>query len=219
MSQILRSRSALAGATRLVVIATLAIGCGGGSDGPTQPPPAQTAVFTSLSITPASTGLFTVAPGNTVSLSVTPRDQNGQAMSGLGAPTFTLNDGSVATVSSSGLVTALAAGNAQITASLTAGGSTRTVVATVIVQVAPDAAASDAPQLSFNPSLIHISAGGTVTWTFATIPHNVTFGDPGSPEDVATMTNASASRTFPDAGTFRYVCTLHTGMSGSVVVH
>jgi plastocyanin len=202
---------------RLVVIATAGVACGGGSDAPTQPP-VQTAVFTSLSVNPTSGTLFTVAPGNTLSLSATPRDQNGQVMSGLGAPTFTSADAAVS-VSSAGEVTALQEGGAQITASLTSAGITRTAVASITVQEAPAAAAVTAPAVTFNPNLVHISSGGTVTWTFGPVPHNVTFSGSGAPENVATMSDASVSRTFSTSGTFSYQCTVHAGMSGSVVVH
>jgi plastocyanin len=70
----------------------------------------------------------------------------------------------------------------------------------------------------FTPNNIQVSPGATVTWTWASTAalHNVTFAD-----GVASATLAggsSYSRTFSTAGTFSYVCTLHGGMTGSVVV-
>jgi len=69
----------------------------------------------------------------------------------------------------------------------------------------------------FNPSNIQVSPGQTVTWTWSTsTTHNVTFGD-GSSGDKGGA-NASFNKTFPTTGTFAYDCTLHGGMSGSVLV-
>lgn len=206
----------LMNAAALGLIATAMISCGGGGDGLIEP---GTPVFTSLSISPTSAGLFTVAPENTVSFTATPRDQNSQPMSGLGTASFSTSNAGAATVNSAGLVTAVGAGSAQITASLTSAGTTKTAFADVTVQDAADAATVTAPQVTFSPNPAHISVGGTVTWTFAAIPHTVNFSDPGAPANVAAMSNASESRTFLTSGTFAYVCTIHAGMSGSVVFH
>jgi plastocyanin len=204
---------------RLVLIAAVAVACGGGggSDAPTGPP-AQTPVFTSLTVTPTSASLYSVAPENTVSLTATARDQNNQAMS-LGAASFTSSSDAVATVSNAGVVTAVQAGSAQITASLTSAGTTRTANAVILVQEAPDEATVTAPQVAFLPNLVHISAGGTVTWTFAAIPHTVNFSTAGAPADVPHSFDVSTPRTFPNSGTFPYFCAIHAGMTGSVVVH
>ncbi len=73
----------------------------------------------------------------------------------------------------------------------------------------------------FNPNSVTIAAGGTVTWTWGSgsNPHNVTFLTAGHPGDIATRTAAgSDSRTFPNTGTFNYECTIHAGMTGSVMV-
>jgi plastocyanin len=92
----------------------------------------------------------------------------------------------------------------------------------------PEPTAPDAPQTAsvtasatantFSPSTVTIARGGTVTWTFGARPHNVTFGATGAPASVPTTTNAQVARQFPTAGSFAYDCTLHAGMSGTVVV-
>ena len=78
--------------------------------------------------------------------------------------------------------------------------------------------------LRFDPAEITVTAGATVRLTFtnkATVPHNLTFDDP---IDVATETvvDPGASQTIeftaPEAGEYTYVCTLHPGMEGTVVV-
>ncbi|MBV9880248.1 MAG: hypothetical protein JO180_07110 [Gemmatirosa sp.] len=71
----------------------------------------------------------------------------------------------------------------------------------------------------FSPQTTTIAQGGTVTWTFGTRPHNVTFVQvAGVPTNVPTTTSNQASRTFTAAGTYAYACTLHAGMIGTVVV-
>jgi len=64
-----------------------------------------------------------------------------------------------------------------------------------------------------------VSAGGTVTWTFGSIPHDVTFTTAGAPADVPALQNGSAARTFPTNGAFGYRCTIHPQMTGAVRVH
>ena len=73
------------------------------------PPP----VPTSIEVTPASTVL--AALGDTVRLVAEVLDQNGQALTGV-AVTWTTSDSGVATVNSTGLVTAVANGSATVTA-------------------------------------------------------------------------------------------------------
>jgi len=70
---------------------------------------------------------------------------------------------------------------------------------------------------NFTPRNIQIAVGTTVTWTWESgaTTHNVTFSDGGSGDRGA---NATFSKTFNSLGTFNYDCTLHGGMSGSVLV-
>jgi plastocyanin len=197
----------------LLVVAGTGAGCGGdgglGSGG---------SVLTTLEVTPATATLFTVAPGNTVTLSVVAKDQDGHPMAGVGSPTFSSENGAIADVSDNGTVTALAAGTAQITATLTAGGVTKTGATTVTAQVAPANATVTAPGSVFLPNTVDVSAGGTVTWTFGSTPHQVSFTTAGAPADISEFQNGSASRTFPNHGSFNYQCS-GPQMSGVVRVH
>ena len=73
----------------------------------------------------------------------------------------------------------------------------------------------------FDPPSTTVRTNGTVTWTFqAGRTHNVTFLSAAPPQgNIPNMTNgATASRTFPTAGTFNYTCSIHPGMNGSVTV-
>jgi plastocyanin len=76
------------------------------------------------------------------------------------------------------------------------------------------------PNATFAPSEVTIPTGGAVTWQFSEARHNVTFHGAaptgGSIPDQEPGT--SASRTFTAAGTYNYVCTRHSGMTGRVTV-
>jgi plastocyanin len=198
-------------ATLLIVTGTGAA-CGGDGSGPSEP------VLTTLEVTPATATLFTVAPGNTATLTVVAKDQNGGTMSGLGSPSFSSDNGAVVSVSGDGTITAAGAGTAAITASLTAGGVTKTGTTTVTAQVAPANATVVAPGSVFQPGTVDVSAGGTVTWTFGSVGHNVTFTTPGAPADIPEFQDGSVSRTFPNHGIFGYQCS-GPQMTGVVRVH
>ena len=76
------------------------------------------------------------------------------------------------------------------------------------------------PSLAFDPSPASIVVGGTVTFAFGSVPHNVFFdAAPGAPADIPGVnSNASTARTFTTAGTYVYNCHIHPGMKGTIVV-
>ena len=209
-------RTPLSRIATLLLVAGTGVGCGGG-DGPGPGP--DTPVLTTVEVTPATATLFTVAPRNTATLAVVPKDQDGGTMSGLGSASFSSNNAAVASVSDAGTITAVAAGTATITASLTAGGVTKTGTTTVTAQVASADAGVVAPALAFQPATVDVQAGGTVSWTFESVAHTVTFTTAGAPADVPDLQDGSASRTFPTNGTFGYRCSIHPSMTGTVHVH
>jgi len=73
--------------------------------------------------------------------------------------------------------------------------------------------------IAFEPAEVTVGVGDTVTWTNNdSVGHDVTAdsfssGDPGGMAPGDTF-----EQTFDEAGTFDYVCTVHPGMEGSVVV-
>jgi plastocyanin len=72
---------------------------------------------------------------------------------------------------------------------------------------------------SFTPANITVKKGTTVVWTNNdTTAHTVT-ADTGNAFDSGTMEHGKTfSFTFNDTGTFKYHCTFHSGMHGTVTV-
>ncbi|HUF29698.1 MAG TPA: Ig-like domain-containing protein [Gemmatimonadaceae bacterium] len=177
--------------------------------------------FASLELTPDP---GTVLVGGTLQLLATAHDPGGAPLPAGGTITFASSDESKATVDGSGLVSGLAAGTTQITAQASRGGVDRTDNAAITVSsqafpLTASVVAGNATQ-TFTPQTVDIAFGGTVTWTFGALAHNVTFGaQAGAPQNIALSMNTDVPRTFNTAGTFGYDCTIHPGMSGTVVVH
>jgi plastocyanin len=72
---------------------------------------------------------------------------------------------------------------------------------------------------TFFPRTIVVRRTGTVRWTFSGVQHNVTFGTgTGAPAAIGLVSNTNVSRTFNSAGIFQYDCTVHSGMTGYVIV-
>ncbi|HSJ00516.1 MAG TPA: PQQ-dependent sugar dehydrogenase [Patescibacteria group bacterium] len=77
----------------------------------------------------------------------------------------------------------------------------------------------------FVPDEISVPAGATVRLTFVneseSVPHNLTFGDPinaATATTVAPGEEETIEFTAPEAGEYTFVCTLHPGMEGTLVV-
>lgn len=169
------------------------VGCGGGSSGGTNP---ITPVPTTITITPSGSNLDAV--GATAQLSAGVSDQRGQAIASPSVSWASLNT-AVATVSTSGLVTAVSNG----TASIRATSDTAHAQITITVQQVPSAlvkvsgngqtgassSALAAPLVvQVNDRLGHVIAGVTVA--FATATGSVT------PIGTLTSTNGQAQTTW-----------------------
>jgi plastocyanin len=188
----------------------------GGATPPPTPPPAP--VFTSVAVSPSTPSINV---GATAQLTASALDQNGSAITGLPAATWTSSNTSVATVNAGGLVTGVTAGPATITASMVSGGVTKTGTATVTVTaVTAGGATVTTPNSTFSPRTVTIVAGTTVTWQFSGQKHNVTFGalQPAGGNIPNTDPGNAVSRAFATPGTYDYQCTRHSGMTGQVVV-
>ena len=208
-----------------LVIALAATGCGGGggdddggTTGPPPPPPGGSQTLGSITTNVSN---LDVDAGNTALIAVTALDVDNKVISTSITPTFTSSAPAVAEVDAKGTVLGISDGSASITASLSLGGVTRT--ATVAVSVTgslPQAAAVEAASSDFlfTPNLVAIARGGTVTWSFGGLEHNVNFATAGAPAGIGNSYLTSVTRTFANAGNFSYLCNIHPGMSGRVIV-
>jgi plastocyanin len=75
--------------------------------------------------------------------------------------------------------------------------------------------------IAFTPPTVTIKRGGTVTFDFENVGHNVYFDNAptGAPANITGVNaNVSKTLTFPAAGKFAYSCHIHPEMRGTVVV-
>jgi plastocyanin len=70
----------------------------------------------------------------------------------------------------------------------------------------------------FSPEVIRVRKGTTVTWTNNDVESHTVTGLDGGPDSPVIAPGETYSFTFDEAGTFDYICTLHAGMDGQVVV-
>ncbi len=97
------------------------------------------------------------------------------------------------------------------------GGSSNSAASAPTVPVANLGATVSLKNISFNPGTVTINAGQAVAWAFhdGSIPHDVS--GPGFAS--ATESSGTYVHTFSQPGTYKYVCTIHSGMNGTVVVN
>ena len=149
----------------------LLLACGDGGTTPTSPPTPPTPVVTSITL--SATSLSFASLGQTSQLSATVKDQNGATMSGASV-SWSSSAASVATVSSTGLVTGVANGSATITvtsgsASANANASIQQVA--VSITLSPDSLVFAAPGDTATVTATVLDAGGSeipspsLTWS------------------------------------------------------
>ncbi len=192
-----------------LVLAVGIAACGG--DDVTNTNGNGTTTVASVAVTPASPTLTSI--GATVQLTASALDAGGNPISG---KTFTWAsaDDNTATVSSSGLVTAVANGSVNVTATTDGRNGTATI------------SVNDSPLTSvivgdnfFNASSLTVANGATVTWNWSGAnPHSVIFDD--GLGNSAVQASGTHTREFNTAGTFGYFCSVHGAsiMSGEIVV-
>jgi plastocyanin len=73
---------------------------------------------------------------------------------------------------------------------------------------------------SFSPTTVSIKKGGKVTWkwTQGGVPHNVTPASGAAGSATSSKKGFTFTKTFSKAGTFKYVCTIHSNMKMTVKV-
>ncbi len=196
-----------------VLLLVFAAACSGGGGGATSPAPANNGVASvSLNVTSAQLGV-----GQTLQLTATPLTNTGTVT--IGTPTWSSSASNVAAVSTGGLVTGVSAGIATITALVSGVNATATVTVSGSGGGLPLAAEVTMPGNTFSPFLTTIGVGGTVTFRFGSVDHNVIFQSvAGKPTDIQITTNANVARLFSTKGLYGFDCTVHPGMSGQVEV-
>ncbi len=73
---------------------------------------------------------------------------------------------------------------------------------------------------AFSPGTVKIRRGDKVVWkwTQGGVPHNVTPASGGAGSKTTSRKGATFAKTFSKAGTFKYVCTIHSSMKLTVKV-
>ncbi len=199
-------------ATAFSFASVLFLSACGSSDSTTQP---GTAVLTSLGISAPGNAL---AINGTMQLSANPKDQNGNPL-----PTTVLWHSSsnfVALVTPLGFVSAVAGGQAYMVA--TGGGLSDSTLITVVTGAFPSSASVYMLPDSYSPVQTDVALGATVQFVFPSLGHNVFFNasPAGAPADIpGVVSNQTVSRQFAVRGSFVYNCTIHPGMTGTIVVH
>ena len=183
-----------------------------------------TATVTATIAEPSVTGVA-VGPLST-SITVGQSVQLSASVSGTNNPpinvTWASADATKVTVNQNGFATGVGVTTGtQVCATSVFDSSKRGCGSVIVTPISfPSVATVSAPAFTFNPALVDIALAGTVTFTFTAIAHNVIFNaTPGAPANVSAIANASVSRQFNTVGTFNYQCTLHAGMTATVVVH
>src|SRR4051812_46572694 len=86
---------------------------------------------------------------------------------------------------------------------------------------APGRATVTLKDIAFNPAKVTIRRGGSVTfrWADGDSPHNVTPTGRGPRlRRLTTRKSGSAAVRLTRRGTYRFICTIHPGMAGRIVV-
>jgi len=84
---------------------------------------------------------------------------------------------------------------------------------------APATVQANITSYKFNPEVLTVAVGNTVTWTNNDdVPHTVTSSDKHFKSSGALDKGDSYSYTFTAPGTYPYYCTVHPFMTGKVIV-
>jgi plastocyanin len=190
---------------RLLCAGTMLLAaCGGDGSGPSS--------VRSVDVTSAIT---TVQVGEIAQFNATARDAAGSIVAGASV-TWSSSAPNVASVTTSGLVSGLSAGQAAIRARVS--GVTGSLQFTVNPNPSGTVRVS-MPGDIFAPFEVVINAGGAVIFEFPARAHNVIFANvAGAPADIQPVSNQNIARIFPQAGDYPYDCTLHPPMAGIVRV-
>lgn len=166
----------------------------------------------------------TIELGGGTQAMVTGRDAGGATVAlGNRTVTWTTSNPLIATISPGGFATGVGIGTVNLQVAVQDGATTRTGTVPVTVSGIPGAPTSATVEMlpdRFLPYEIVLRQNGSINFVFPALAHNVIWERvrPGAPTDIGTTSSATVARSFPTVGVFDYVCTLHAGMIGKVVV-
>ena len=203
-----------------LLVATTVAACGGGggdSGGTTNPPPPATVSFVSLTRTNVL-----LKPTETTTITATPKDASGNALTGHAVTWTVLPATGVATITPNGASVTIS-GSANGTATVTATSETKTADVHVTVSSTIPTSADvgvGANGNAFTPADADILSGGTVNFTWNGVTHNVTWQTtPASVPNIPDRSSGTVTVTLNQSGTYSYHCTIHPGMDGTITVH
>ncbi len=184
-------------------------GCGAAGDGTDVtglPKPA------SVKILVPSSELFV---GQSIQLTATAQDDAGNDLAA-GDATWTSSNASVAMVTESGLLQAMSAGSATLTATIAG----KQASMSVTVEALPGYDVTVQVNATFAPATVTVRQYGTVRFVFSGVQQNITFSTafPGAPADVPNTTTGTVSRQFGTVGDFRFTSSVSAGLAGLVKV-
>jgi plastocyanin len=200
-----RGATLRAGIAAVWLLPAIAAGCGG--DGSTSSGRVAAVLITTASAT--------LRIGEQRQFTAVAIDESGNDIVNAGTVTWESAAPSVASVSTTGRVVAVAEGATTISATI------QGVTGNRLVTVLPPSASAvvTMPGFSFVPFQVEIRRGEQVFFEFPREPHNVIFERiTGAPQDIQVMVNVTIPRRFDLAGNFTYDCTIHPGMTGLVIV-
>lgn len=96
------------------------------------------------------------------------------------------------------------------------GGGEETPIVDVQFQTVTSSAEVEMKNFSFNPASVTIKKGGKVTWTNRDSANHTVVGEGWQSEPLGS--GQTFEKTFGEAGTFDYHCSIHPSMTGKVVV-
>lgn len=218
-------------------VAALGLGCGGEDQGPSTPP--LVIEKTATKSGDQQTGPVELALGNPLRVQITREgepveDVDVEWAAGQGGTLSAETQSDEAGVATVVWTLGPSTGNQAVTATIDgAEGSPLTYTAVATDGGGPPVGATvtvfgpDAGGNRFEPSVVTITAGESVTWVWDdnAVNHNVVADDRFNPATSGTPTNAPETYTFVfnTVGTFNYYCQVHgglggVGMSGQVIV-
>lgn len=191
--------------------------CGGGGNGPSGPPTGSTTGSLRGNVND-QTGA--PVPSATVTLTATGQTPRTSVTAANGSYTFSsLPVGTYTVTVTPPNGYQLGGGSGTTTVSVVAGqqaNATAIVLSKNPTGPPPLAVSVSMVDNQFQPASVEIGVGGTVTFTNnGSVQHNATGGTINTPN---LNPGQSANEIMQTIGTFNYNCTLHSGMSGTIIV-